>query len=234
MPDRLSRVVAALDFRNGGDALRFVKLAGEELLWCKVGMQLFTREGPLIIEELKRLNKKVFLDLKFHDIPNTVAGAVRSAVSHGVDMLTVHASGGADMLKAAVSESKERGTKIVAVTVLTSLTEADLGFFGPVGSVSSLVLRLTELSLQSGADGIVCSPLEVALLKKKFGSGFIAVTPGVRLPGDDAADQKRVTTPEEAFDAGADFIVMGRSLTGADDPRKRLLSIFGPAGNFKA
>lgn len=234
MPDRLSRVVAALDFQNGGDAMRFVRLAGEELQWCKVGMQLFTREGPPIIEELKKLNKRVLLDLKFHDIPNTVAGAVRSAVSHGVDMLTVHASGGADMLKSAVFESKGRGTKIVAVTVLTSLTEADLGFFGPVGPVSSLVERLTELALQSGADGIVCSPLEVALLKQKFGSGFIAVTPGVRLPGDDAADQKRVTTPEEAFDAGADFIVMGRSLTAANDPRKRLLEISGPTGNFKA
>jgi orotidine-5'-phosphate decarboxylase len=225
MSGRLNRVVAALDFPTLQDAMHFVNLAGDDLKWCKVGMELFTREGIPAIERLKRENKKVFLDLKFHDIPNTVKGAVRSAVGHGVDMLTVHASGGPLMLKAAASASKDQGTKVVAVTVLTSLNEFDLRVFGSTGTVSSVVERLTEIALESGVDGIVCSPWEVGLLRNKFGHDFIAVTPGIRLPDDETGDQKRVTSPEEAFNEGADFIVVGRSLTAVSDPRKRLHEI---------
>lgn len=225
MPAGLNRVVAALDFPSAHEALHFVTLAGNDLLWCKVGMELFTREGHRVIDRLKRENKKVFLDLKFHDIPNTVEGAVKSAISHGVDMLTVHASGGSPMLKAAVSAAKDHGVKVIAVTVLTSLAESDLATFGYSDPVSSLVEKLAELALDAGVDGIVCSPLEVDYLKKRFRRNFIAVTPGIRLPEDERDDQKRVTSPEDAFAAGADFIVIGRSLTAVADPRKRLHEI---------
>lgn len=233
MYGNLNRVIAALDFPSMHEALDFVKRSGDELLWCKVGMELFTREGYPVIEGLKREKKMVFLDLKFHDIPNTVEGAVKSAVACGVDMLTVHASGGSEMLRAAASAAKVSGTKVVAVTVLTSLNESDLRVFGTTGPVSSMVERLTEMALHSGVDGVVCSPLEVAHLKGKFGEDFIAVTPGIRLPDDEKGDQKRVAAPEDAFEAGADFIVVGRSLTAVADPRKRLREIALRIGQSK-
>lgn len=231
MSDRLRRVVAALDFPRGEEAFHFVDRAGDDLSWCKVGMELYTREGPSVIEELKRRGKRIFLDLKYHDIPNTVKGAVRSAAMHGVDMLTVHASGGAEMMKAAASAANEHGVAVVAVTVLTSLSDDDLNLFGSSSSLFSLVEKLTGMALDAGAQGIVCSPREVRLLRNTFGSGFIVVTPGIRLPGDDPGDQKRITTPEEAFDAGADYIVIGRSLTGASNPRERLQEIANRIGN---
>lgn len=225
MHGTLERVIAALDFSTAAEALRFVSMAGGELTWCKVGMELFTKEGPPVVEKLKKEGKKVFLDLKYHDIPNTVRGAVVSAGNLGVDMLTIHASGGAEMMCAAAEPARERGISVVAVTVLTSLNDGDLMAMGHKEPVSSLAEKLTQLALSSGVDGIVCSPREVRHLKALSRERFIAVTPGIRLPDEDAADQKRVTTPEEAFRAGADYIVVGRSLTGAPDPAKRLEKI---------
>jgi orotidine-5'-phosphate decarboxylase len=221
----LGRIIVALDFPRCEDALSFLNEAGKDLIWCKVGMELFTREGPIFIETLKGMGKKVFLDLKFHDIPNSVRGAVRSASSHGVDMLTIHSSGGRAMVEAASEEGDARGIKVLAVTVLTSLGGNDFQDIGFNVDVGEIVLRQAGLALSSGAHGIVCSPLEIKRIRKEMGLDFIGVTPGIRLERDQKGDQKRIATPEDALGWGADFLVIGRSLTGVDDPAGRLREI---------
>lgn len=218
----LERVIVALDFPDGESALRFVDEAGGRLTWYKVGLQLYLSEGESIVRKLKERGKKVFLDLKLHDIPNTVKGAVRAISRLGVDMITVHATGGGEMIRAAREGAGDADMIIVAVTILTSLSHEDLVSFGYSLDTVSIVKNLSEISLSAGADGIVCSPLEVGYLKNNLNGTFIAVTPGIRFSEDAAGDQKRVSTPEEAIAAGADYLVMGRSLTAAGNLRERL------------
>lgn len=220
MQDGRERLIVALDAPDAARAQKLVRQLGESVSFYKVGKELFTAEGPLIVRELVDEGKKVFLDLKFHDIPNTVAGAVRSAAALGVSLITVHASGGAQMLKAAAEAAAESEAKptILAVTVLTSLSGEDLQEIGVTGTVEAQVLRLAALALQSGCGGIVASAQEAAHLRQSLGAGFKLVTPGIRPAGSDTADQVRVVTPEAAIRAGADYLVVGRPITAASDP----------------
>ncbi len=222
MPSAIDKVICALDFPDRASALEFVDRAGRRITWYKVGLELYLSEGDAVLGELKNRGKKVFLDLKLHDIPNTVAGAVRSVVDKGVDMITVHATGGSEMVKAAKREAEGSGVKVIAVTVLTSLSHEDLLGFGYSLDILSVVRNLSTLAVNAGADGIVCSPREVSHLKKNVDGEYITITPGIRFKEDSPGDQKRVTTPEEAFAGGADYIVIGRSLTGAKDLDERL------------
>ena len=195
-------------------------MLGAAVSTYKVGTQLFTAEGPGIVRELVDSGKKVFLDLKFHDIPNTVAGSVRSAGALGVSMLTVHAAGGSAMLRAA-TETARRASKppiVLAVTVLTSLSDADLQETGAAGRTRDHALVLATLAQNCGCDGIVASPHEVRMIRQDLGAGFVIVTPGIRPAGAAHGDQSRVNTPAEAIAAGADYLVVGRPITEADNP----------------
>jgi orotidine-5'-phosphate decarboxylase len=214
-------LIVALDFADGAKASALVRELGESVSFYKVGKELFTAEGPSIVRELVSSGKKVFLDLKFHDIPNTVAGAVRTAATLGVSLLTVHASGGPKMLKAAAEASAQSSSKptVLAVTVLTSLALPDLEEIGVTGGVEAQVLRLAGLAINAGCGGIVASAQEAARLREALGSGFTLVTPGIRPAGSVAADQARVVTPEDAIRAGATYLVVGRPITAADDPQ---------------
>jgi len=214
------RLIIALDVSRASEAQKIVNQIGDSASTYKVGKQLFTAEGPQVVRDLVASGRKVFLDLKFHDIPNTVAGAVQSAAELGVSMLTVHASGGSKMLKAASEAAAVAKVKplVLAVTVLTSLNDADLQELGlPVG-VADQVLRLAGIARNAGCTGIVASAHEAASLRRNLGEGFAIVTPGVRPAGTEVGDQTRVVTPADAFKAGATHIVVGRPITGDRDP----------------
>jgi orotidine-5'-phosphate decarboxylase len=214
------RIIVALDLPTRKDAFQLVDALGDEAQIVKVGAILFTDAGPSLLDELKKRGKRVFLDLKFHDIPNTVAGAVRAAARRGVHMLTVHASGGLAMLEAAHEAAGPGGPDVVAVTLLTSLVSEDVEqVFGraPVSLVDEVV-RLASLAVSAGLPGVVASPTEVKPIKRSHGVVLKVITPGIRLPGDDPADQSRYATPKDAARAGADFIVVGRSVSKAKDP----------------
>lgn len=200
---------------------------GGSVATFKVGKQLFTAEGPALVRDLVASGHKVFLDLKFHDIPNTVAGAVSEAAKLNVSMLTVHASGGTKMLRAAAEAAAQSAGKplVLAVTVLTSLNEGDLQEQGITDGVKAHVLRLAGLALTAGCGGIVASAREAAHLRQTLGTGFAIVTPGVRPAGADVGDQARVVTPKEAIEAGASYIVVGRPITGAKDPANAAAAI---------
>lgn len=221
------RLIVALDYPKAAEARQLVSVLGETVSSYKVGKQLFTAEGPDLVRQLVRVGKRIFLDLKFHDIPNTVSGAVRSASALGVSMLTVHASGGSAMLRAAVQAAAEtpKPPLILAVTVLTSLSDQDLQAIGVSGRVVDQVLRLAALARDCGCDGIVASPLEASEIRRELGEGFAIVTPGVRLAGADHDDQSRVLTPAEALAAGATHIVIGRPITAAKDPAQAARAI---------
>jgi len=227
--ERLSRerLIVALDAPDAGEARRLVWQLGDAVLFYKVGKELFTAAGPDVVRELVATGKRVFLDLKFHDIPNTVAGAVRSAASLGVSMLTIHASGGLPMMRAAAQASADSKAKpaVLAVTVLTSLGDAELQETGVSDGVEAQVLRLAALALQGGCSGVVASAQEAARLRQSLGSGFTLVTPGIRPAGGDAADQARVVTPEAAICSGADYLVVGRPITQASDPQQAARAI---------
>jgi len=216
------RLIVALDVSSVGESQAIIQALSTSISTFKVGMQLFTAQGPGVVRKLVSADKKVFLDLKFHDIPNTVSGAVRSATALGVAMLTVHAAGGSAMLRAAVEAARlaPRPPLVLAVTVLTSLSDAALQEIGVVGRVRDHALVLATLARNCGCDGIVASPLEARLIRQDLGAGFIIVTPGIRPAGSGREDQARVNTPAEAIAAGADYIVMGRPITGAADPRR--------------
>lgn len=217
----MSKLIVALDFAEPAQALSLMALLKPQHCAVKIGSELFTRAGPHLVQEIVQRGFRVFLDLKFHDIPHTVAQACRAAADLGVWMLTVHASGGAAMLEAARTALASYGAerpKMVAVTVLTSLAEADLPPIGIVDHLPQQVERLARLAQTAGADGIVCSAQEVAQLKMQCGSQFLAITPGIRLPGEAVHDQVRVITPQAALAAGSDYLVMGRSITQASDP----------------
>ena len=217
--------IVALDFWMPDAAMQMVDLLGDRCDFYKVGSELFTVAGPVIVKHLVTRGKRVFLDLKFHDIPNTVEKAVAAAADLGASIVTVHASGGERMIRAAV-ENAGPACEVFAVTVLTSLSGADLGLlWGGEDRGEDLtpdVLRLAVLAKNAGVAGVVCSGLEAPLLKDRFRAGLKLLVPGVRLPGGYHDDQTRVVTPAEAARAGASYIVLGRTVTSADDPQKAM------------
>jgi orotidine-5'-phosphate decarboxylase len=223
----MSNLIVALDLPTAEDALDLVDALGEPARWFKVGAQLFTREGPGLVRELKDRDRRVFLDLKFHDIPHTVALAVESAAALGVDMLTLHASGGTAMMRAARDAIGTEGPTLVGVTLLTSLSPSDVEevWGKELLSIRDDVARLAALAVDAGLDGVVSSALEVEALKRRHGSGFVVVTPGIRPAGGEAGDQSRVATPAEAVRAGSDFLVVGRPIHAAADPAAVLAGI---------
>ena len=213
-------VIVALDYSMASTALDLARRLSPKLCRLKVGKELFTSSGPALVEELQNLGFEVFLDLKFHDIPNTVAGAVRAAAELGVWMVNVHASGGRRMMAAAgeaVAAFSQRPL-LIGVTVLTSMSDADLLELGYSETTQDRVLRLASLAAESGLDGVVCSALEASVVRQARGNTFFLVTPGIRMAGDDSADQRRVVTPSDALAMGADYLVIGRSITAAEDP----------------
>lgn len=218
--DPREKLIVALDVSTAAAAQKIVTAVGESALIYKVGMQLYTAEGPQVVRDLVASGRQVFLDLKYHDIPNTVAAAVREAAHLGVSMLTVHAAGSAKMLRAAVEAASDANPAllVLGVTVLTSLDESDLEKIGVQGTVLDEVLRLSALALDSGCQGVVASAREASALRAKLGNDFVIVTPGVRPPGSGHGDQARVLTPAEALAAGASYIVVGRPITEAPDP----------------
>ena len=221
------RVIVALDFDGTRRALDFVSSLEPEQCRVKVGKELFTAAGPMLVEKLVERGFGVFLDLKFHDIPNTVAAACRAAARLGVWMLNVHAAGGRAMLNAAreaLPDGPQR-PRLVAVTLLTSLNPADLAEIGFSGSTEAVVSRLASLAHACGLDGVVCSPVEVALVRRLCGPAFQLVTPGVRPADSDPNDQQRVATPAAAVAAGANYLVIGRPITRAQDPAAILRKI---------
>jgi orotidine-5'-phosphate decarboxylase len=193
----------------------------------KVGKEMFTRFGPAMVEACMHRGFEVFLDLKFHDIPNTVAGACRSAADLGVWMMNVHASGGRRMMEAAAEaiKSSSSAAKLIGVTILTSLSQEEIAEIGYTGTPEENVSRLAALAKASGLDGIVCSPREAARIRSELGPDFELITPGVRPAGSDTGDQRRVMTPRDALDAGATCLVIGRPITGAADPQRALEEI---------
>jgi len=217
-------VIVALDYSLGSAALDLARRLSPKLCRVKVGKELFTSSGPALVEELQNLGFEVFLDLKFHDIPNTVAGAVRVAAGLGVWMVNVHASGGKRMMSAAgdaVAAFSQRPL-LIGVTVLTSMSDADLSELGYSETTQDRVLRLARLASESGLDGVVCSALEASAVRQTRGNEFCLVTPGIRMAGDDGADQRRVVTPSDALAMGANYLVIGRPITAAVDPLEAL------------
>ena len=222
-----SPLIVALDFPSADPAAQLLeRLRAVPVGMFKVGSELFTAAGPQFVREtLQQNNRAVFLDLKFHDIPNTTVGAARAAARLGVSLLTVHAAGGVAMMRAAARAAREVSpeTRMLAVTMLTSLTQEDLARTGVVQAPQDHVSRLAEMAVQAGLDGVVASPEEVATLRRQFPRPFLLVTPGIRPtwatpPASGAEDQRRVATPAAALAAGADFIVVGRPITAAPDP----------------
>jgi orotidine-5'-phosphate decarboxylase len=213
------RLIVALDVHSAGEAQKLVARIGDAAGIYKVGLRLFTAQGPSIVRDLVSSGRRVFLDLKLHDIPTTVALAVKSAAELGVHMLTVHASGGAAMLRAATEAAAGR-MNILAVTVLTSLNDDDMQEIGISGRVSDQVLRMALLAQSAGCQGIVTSPRESSLVRKALGESFVIVTPGVRPAGAETNDQQRTATPAQAISNGASHIVVGRPITHAPDPAK--------------
>ena len=222
------RLFVALDTPDMDGALSLAGFLAGLAGGIKLGKAFFTANGPQGVRGAAAAGLPVFLDLKFHDIPNTVADAVRAALSLAPVMLTVHASGGAAMMRAAADAAEEAGANrplVLGVTVLTSLGEDDLAATGLAGPVPDQVMRLARLAQASGLDGVVCSAREVAALRAECGAGFTLVVPGIRPAGAAAGDQKRTATPAEAIAAGADYLVIGRPITGADDPAQAARAI---------
>ena len=213
------RLIVALDVDTRERAERLVEELTPHVGMFKIGQELFTAEGPDIVRAIVAGGGRVFLDLKFHDIPNTVARAVAAGTRLGVSFLTVHASGGRAMLEAAASALPAQGTKILGVTVLTSHTEESFRETGASDSVIGAVRRLGILARESGIDGVVCSPQEIPLIRETTGDDLLIVTPGIRPTGSDKGDQARVTTPREARRLGCDYIVVGRPITQASSPQ---------------
>lgn len=219
------KLIAALDFHTKEDALALVEKLGDNVVFYKVGMELFYSVGTPIVEELKKRNKKIFLDLKLHDIPNTVAQGLCSLLRQGADIMTIHGSGGYTMMKTAVdtvrAEAAKLGVKapkIIAITVLTSINEDDWTGLGQTAPIKEQVVRIAKLAKEAGLDGVVASPQEAKLIREACGKGFMIVTPGVRPAGSSLDDQSRVATPAKALQDGASHLVIGRPIRAAQDP----------------
>lgn len=225
-------LIVALDVPTLQEMEEVLTRLPDSIEWYKVGLELFCAEGPAILEPLKKRNKKIFLDLKLHDIPRTVANAVKTAASHGVNLMTVHAIGGRAMLEAAAEAARECSNppKLVAVTTLTSLSQEDFTDLGIARSVSGQALALGELAISSGIDGLVTSAHEAGALRKKFPHALL-VTPGIRMPGGDVADQKRVATPSFAVQQGATHLVVGRPILQAENSSAAAAAIFADIKN---
>ncbi|MDY0136639.1 MAG: orotidine-5'-phosphate decarboxylase [Thiomicrospira sp.] len=229
-----SRIIVALDYANPKQALALVERLDTTLCRLKVGKELFAVGGPALVEQLVAKGFDVFLDLKYHDIPNTVAMACKAAANMGVWMLNVHAQGGPKMMMAAKEALVSCGHQplLIAVTILTSFDETQLHSIGLKGSVQDNVLRLASLTQQSGLDGVVCSAQEASLLRQHLGSAFCLVTPGIRPSQATTDDQQRVMTPLQALQAGSDYLVIGRPITQADDPLLALNTIHASIEGF--
>jgi orotidine-5'-phosphate decarboxylase len=230
------RIVVALDVPEGPAALALAARLDPALCRVKVGKELFVSAGPAVVESLQREGFEVFLDLKFHDIPNTVAAACRAAARLGVWMVNVHASGGAAMMRAAreAIAGVAKPPRLVAVTILTSLSETDLATVGFAGTVVANVERLARLAQACGLDGVVCSAHEASALRAALGPGFALVTPGIRLPDSPKDDQARILTPVEAIRQGSHYLVIGRPITQSADPAGTLKSIASSLEGEKA
>jgi orotidine-5'-phosphate decarboxylase len=224
-----SKIIAALDFDHIEDARSFIDKISPDLCRLKVGKQMFTQYGPAFVEELQNKGFEIFLDLKFHDIPSTVAKACVSAAKFGVWMCNMHVSGGTNMMLAAREAIDKLNLKdaplLIGVTVLTSMNDADLVEVGGPASVEKQVMHLAALAQAAKLDGVVCSAQEAKSLREPLGSDFLLVTPGIRIAGDAADDQQRIMTPGKALAAGADYLVIGRSITKALDPVAALTSL---------
>ena len=222
-----SPIIVALDYPQPEPALQLLEKLDPLLCRVKVGKEMFTRMGPAFVEACMKRGFDVFLDLKFHDIPNTVAGACRAGADLGVWMMNVHASGGRRMMQAAreAVDKSSTETLLIAVTILTSLSEEELAEIGYAGSAADNVSRLAALAQSSGMHGVVCSPREAQQLRSNLGDNFLLVTPGVRPAGSDTADQRRVMTPQDAMSADSNYLVIGRPITAAEDPLKALQQI---------
>lgn len=221
-------VIVALDYASANEALAFVDRVSPQSCQLKIGKELFTREGPELVKNVVERGFRVFLDLKFHDIPNTVARACAAAADLGVWMVNVHASGGAVMMETARKELEQFGNerpRLIAVTVLTSMNETQLHQVGISGQVDEQVNRLAALTANAGLDGVVCSSLEVAGLRQMMADDFLLVTPGIRPQGAATNDQSRIMTPANAMAAGSDYLVIGRPITQAENPAQVLTEI---------
>ena len=219
----MAEVIVALDYATGKEALGLVDALGSAGDFYKVGLELFSREGPEVVEALTQRDKRVFLDLKLHDIPNTVARSVSAARELGVDFLTLHTTGGVPTM-AAAAEAAGGALTLLGVTVLTSMSVPDVeaAWGRKLGSLRDEVVRLAGMAKEAGLGGVVASPMEARPLKRLLGSDLLVVTPGIRLGDDDHHDQARFARPTEAADAGADYLVVGRSITRAPDPVEAL------------
>ena len=231
----MAELIVALDVNSRQEAVEKVKAIGESVGFYKIGLELFTAEGPDVVKAVKDLGKRIFLDLKFHDIPRTVERAVKSGAKLGVDLMTIHSVGGKAMIKAAadaVAEFGANGPKILAVTVLTSLDQTDLADVGIVGRTpAEQVAAMAKFATANGAHGLVCSPKEVGTLSKMLKEGTLFITPGVRPAGSAVGDQKRVATPAEAVRDGATHLVVGRPILAAPDPVAAAKTILAEIAN---
>ncbi|RYV01508.1 orotidine-5'-phosphate decarboxylase [Shewanella sp. OPT22] len=224
-----NKVVVALDYDNKADALALVRQLNPEMCRLKVGKEMFTLFGPDLVKEIQAQGFELFLDLKFHDIPNTVAKAVRAAAELGVWMVNVHASGGKAMMEAArtaLAPYDNDAPLLIAVTVLTSMSDDELPLIGVNKTADEQVVHLANLAKTAGLDGVVCSAQEAKALKAELGTDFQLVTPGIRPAGTDSGDQHRIMTPQKAIAAGADHLVIGRPITKAENPLKALEDIY--------
>jgi orotidine-5'-phosphate decarboxylase len=217
--------IVALDVRDAASALAVVDQLADLCRFYKIGSELYSAEGPSVVRAVQERGASVFLDLKYHDIPNTVQGAVRSSAALGVRIMTVHASGGRAMLEAAARAAG--GVEIFAVTVLTSFDAASLGaaWGREVGDMRAEVLRLAEIALNAGISGVVCSGEEAGAIRDAFGGRLATLVPGIRLAGGDTQDQARVVTPRQAAEGGAKYLVLGRAVTGAKSPRDAMSAV---------
>lgn len=219
MTGQSDKIIVALDVASKKEALPLVEQLREQISFFKIGLQLYTAEGPEIVRAVTASDAKIFLDLKLHDIPNTVARAVDSASDLGVQMLTIHLSGGSEMIRAAVA-ARKREMAILGVTVLTSSTQHTLDEIGIEEQLDRHVLRLGNLGVAAGIDGLVASPFEARFLRSELGDKIKIVVPGVRPSWSEPGDQKRFMTPREAIEAGADYLVVGRPITAHKNPRE--------------
>ena len=221
------RLIVALDFSSEAAALAHVDRLEGRCLWFKVGLELYLAAGRSIVDRLTQRGFQVFLDLKLHDIPNTVAGAVRSLSGSGASLLTIHAAGGPSMLRAAqeAAASSSDGPRLLAVTVLTSLDSTELNATGVPGTPAAQVARLARLATDAGISGLVCSPAEIEALRHALGTGPLLVVPAIRPAGSDPGDQRRIATPAVALAAGASMLVVGRPITQAPDPARAVEAI---------
>ncbi len=227
MKTQTCQLILALDLEEKAQALDLLDRLDNSLSWVKVGLQMFTRYGPQLLEEIAEKNYRIFLDLKLHDIPNTVASAIKSLSSCPVEMLTLHASGGSEMIAAAkqARDDSSSEAKLIAVTILTSFNPELLAQVGITTPIPEQVQKLGKLSIESGADGLVCSPHEISVLRENLGGSPLLITPGIRPKGSDTGDQKRIMTPPEAAALGSSFIVVGRPILKAPDPQQATIEI---------